>query len=122
MASSSDSSSESGSRSGSGSGRSRSGSGSGSGSRPGSVASSVRPPSYASDDGVSYVVEARPRSIVPPLSDMATSAGTASSSYYGSTVGGSVSGVPSSDESAGRSGSAGTLWPNNRGAGAAAPR
>ncbi|KAL7623524.1 hypothetical protein AAE478_007207 [Parahypoxylon ruwenzoriense] len=31
-------------------------------SRPGTA----RPPSYASDDGVSYVVEARPRSMVPP--------------------------------------------------------
>ncbi len=27
--------------------------------------SAPRPPSYASDDGVSYVVEARPRSIAP---------------------------------------------------------
>ncbi|KAI2602513.1 hypothetical protein GGR54DRAFT_644929 [Hypoxylon sp. NC1633] len=27
----------------------------------------TRPPSYASEDGVSYVVEARPRSIVPPI-------------------------------------------------------
>lgn len=26
----------------------------------------TRPPSYASDDGVTYVVEARPRSMVPP--------------------------------------------------------
>ncbi|KAI5860861.1 hypothetical protein GGS23DRAFT_214358 [Durotheca rogersii] len=33
--------------------------------RPGTV--QTRPPSYASEDGVTYVVEARPRSIVPPL-------------------------------------------------------
>ncbi|KAI1389339.1 uncharacterized protein F4822DRAFT_427691 [Hypoxylon trugodes] len=31
-----------------------------------SEAGHARPPSYASEDGVSYVVEARPRSIVPP--------------------------------------------------------
>lgn len=29
-----------------------------------------RPPSYSSDDGVSYVVEARPRSIAPPRGDV----------------------------------------------------
>lgn len=30
--------------------------------RPGTA----RPPSYASEDGVSYIVEARPRSVAPP--------------------------------------------------------
>ncbi|KAI1136233.1 hypothetical protein F5Y05DRAFT_114985 [Hypoxylon sp. FL0543] len=34
-------------------------------SRP--EAAHPRPPSYASDDGVTYVVEARPRSMVPPI-------------------------------------------------------
>ncbi|KYK58153.1 hypothetical protein DCS_05166 [Drechmeria coniospora] len=32
-----------------------------------------RPPSYASDDGISYVVEARPRSVAPPTSFIYTS-------------------------------------------------
>ncbi|KID94085.1 hypothetical protein MAJ_09958, partial [Metarhizium majus ARSEF 297] len=30
------------------------------------TAAGPRPPSYASDDGISYVVEARPRSMAPP--------------------------------------------------------
>ncbi|KAK1750939.1 hypothetical protein QBC47DRAFT_89485 [Echria macrotheca] len=38
-------------------------------SRGGEPSQTRRPPSYASDDGVSYVVEARPRSIAP-LSDV----------------------------------------------------
>lgn len=46
------------------------GSGSGSGSSNGSSSgeqgsSSRRPPSYASEDGVTYIIEARPRSIAP---------------------------------------------------------
>ncbi|POR38865.1 Uncharacterized protein TPAR_00943 [Tolypocladium paradoxum] len=32
-----------------------------------------RPPSYASDDGISYVVEARPRSVAPPPSSVYSS-------------------------------------------------
>ncbi len=53
--------SDSGSGSGSGSGTTSQSSGSGS-SRTRTV---PRPPSYSSDDGVSYVVDARPRSIAP---------------------------------------------------------
>ncbi|RYP18860.1 hypothetical protein DL766_008581 [Monosporascus sp. MC13-8B] len=57
--------------------------------RPGSAGSRTadRPPSYASDDGVAYVVEARPRSIAP-LSDVAGSGPSSvsgSSSYYGAS-------------------------------------
>ncbi|KAI0439338.1 hypothetical protein F4803DRAFT_49851 [Xylaria telfairii] len=35
-----------------------------------------RPPSYASDDGIDYVVDARPRSIAPPPSSIYSSAST----------------------------------------------
>ncbi|RYP70735.1 hypothetical protein DL771_005230 [Monosporascus sp. 5C6A] len=71
--------------------------------RPGSADTgtgiAARPPSYASDDGVAYVVEARPRSIAP-LSDVAGSV-SGSSSYYGV----SERGGPRS------SSSGGTAWP-----------
>ncbi|RYP93606.1 hypothetical protein DL770_000238 [Monosporascus sp. CRB-9-2] len=75
--------------------------------RPGSAGTgtglAARPPSYASDDGVSYVVEARPRSIAP-LSDF-TGSGlgsvSGSSSYYGA----SERGGPRS------SSGGGTAWP-----------
>lgn len=47
-------------------GRSSSGSGAGQRTDTGEeVPGVLRPPSYASDDGVSYVVEAQPRSIAP---------------------------------------------------------
>ncbi|KAI1814423.1 hypothetical protein GGS20DRAFT_548548 [Poronia punctata] len=45
-----------------------------------------RPPSYASDDGVEYVVDARPRSIAPPPSSVYSQpsmVGTPALSYYG---------------------------------------
>ncbi|RYP13617.1 hypothetical protein DL765_006818 [Monosporascus sp. GIB2] len=69
--------------------------------RPGSAGSrtAARPPSYASDDGVAYVVEARPRSIAP-LSDV-TGSVSGSSSYYGA----SERGGPRS------SSGGGTAWP-----------
>ncbi|KAI3316595.1 hypothetical protein HD806DRAFT_542082 [Xylariaceae sp. AK1471] len=35
-----------------------------------------RPPSYASDDGIDYIIEARPRSIAPPPSGCATPTNT----------------------------------------------
>ncbi|RYP35407.1 hypothetical protein DL767_003814 [Monosporascus sp. MG133] len=76
--------------------------------RPGSAGTgagvAARPPSYASDDGVAYVVEARPRSIAP-LSDVAGSglgSVSGSSSYYGA----SERGGPRSG-----SGGGGTAWP-----------
>ncbi|RYP02560.1 hypothetical protein DL764_005755 [Monosporascus ibericus] len=75
--------------------------------RPGSAGTgtgmAARPPSYASDDGVAYVVEARPRSMAP-LSDVAGSglgSVSGSSSYYGA----SERGGPRS------SSSGGTAWP-----------
>ncbi|RYP47198.1 hypothetical protein DL768_006707 [Monosporascus sp. mg162] len=75
--------------------------------RPGSAGTdtgvAARPPSYASDDGVAYVVEARPRSIAP-LSDVAGSglgSVSGSSSYYGA----SERGGPRS------SSSGSTAWP-----------
>ncbi|RYP55859.1 hypothetical protein DL769_010042 [Monosporascus sp. CRB-8-3] len=74
--------------------------------RPGSAGAgagvAARPPSYASDDGVAYVVEARPRSIAP-LSDVAGSGlGSVSgpSSYYGA-----------SERGGPRSSSGDTAWP-----------
>ncbi|KAK4120072.1 hypothetical protein N657DRAFT_580447, partial [Parathielavia appendiculata] len=50
-----------------------------------------RPPSYSSDDGVSYVVDARPRSIapprggVPPVGSSHPAASVSSASYLGSS-------------------------------------
>ena len=54
-------------------------------SRPGTA---NRPPSYASEDGVGYVMDARPRSIAPPPPGAAASisASGATSSSSGSGV------------------------------------
>ncbi|KAK7755012.1 hypothetical protein SLS62_003096 [Diatrype stigma] len=94
--------------------------------RPDSAAS-ARPPSYASEDGVSYVVEARPRSIVPPPLDGesgASSGSGSSSSHLGTSAaaGASSLSVPltSSSEYGARSGSSGTMWPSS--SGGAGPR
>ncbi|KAK5628756.1 hypothetical protein RRF57_004471 [Xylaria bambusicola] len=45
-----------------------------------------RPPSYASDDGVDYVVDARPRSIAPPPSSVYSRASTIDSPFTSDEV------------------------------------
>ncbi|KAH7629565.1 hypothetical protein B0T09DRAFT_158786 [Sordaria sp. MPI-SDFR-AT-0083] len=65
--------------------RSRAGSGDSNGSNPGlgrGTGTLRRPPSYSSDDGVSYVVEAQPRSIAP-VSDVPVATGGVGSGRAG---------------------------------------
>ncbi|KAI0505993.1 hypothetical protein F5B22DRAFT_484703 [Xylaria bambusicola] len=45
-----------------------------------------RPPSYASDDGIDYVVDARPRSIAPPPSSVYSRASTIDSPFTSNEV------------------------------------